>query len=161
MTKEGDRRTVLLSAGMVKDSDGKVLHSVSMQRDITQRKRAEREIEERRVYLEEVLRAAPDAIVTLDASHRIVEWNPGAERLFGHSREEVMGQDIDHVVTNPDTLEEAVQRAHEGSQRGDVVLLSPACSSFDMFQDYEERGNSFKEIVNQLDRENRKGDRKP
>jgi len=66
------------------------------------------EIEERRLYLETVLGAAPDAIVTLDARHRIVEWNPGAERLFGYSREEVIGQDIDDLITSPEALEEAV-----------------------------------------------------
>ena len=65
------------------------------------------EIEERRMYLEGVLGAAPDAIVAMDARHRIVEWNSGAERLFGYSREEVIGQDIDHLVTNPDVFEEA------------------------------------------------------
>jgi len=74
----------------------------------TERVRAEREIEERRMYLEGVLGAAPDAIVTLDAQHRIVEWNPGAESLFGYSRPEVIGQNIDHLITNPDTFEEAV-----------------------------------------------------
>jgi diguanylate cyclase (GGDEF)-like protein/PAS domain S-box-containing protein len=108
ITKKGDRRTVLHSAGVVKDRDGKTLHSVSVQRDITQRKRVEREIEERRLYLEGVLGAAPDAIVTADARHRIVEWNPGAERLFGYSREEAIGQNLDHLVTNPDVFEEAI-----------------------------------------------------
>jgi diguanylate cyclase (GGDEF)-like protein/PAS domain S-box-containing protein len=66
------------------------------------------ELEERRMYLEGVLRAAPDAIVTLGAHHRIVEWNSGAERLFGYSREEVIGQNLDHLITNPDVFEEAV-----------------------------------------------------
>ncbi len=77
-------------------------------RDITERKRAEREIEERRLYLEGVLGAAPDAIVTMDARHRIVEWNTGAEKLFGYSREEAIGQDLDHLVTSPDVYDEAV-----------------------------------------------------
>jgi diguanylate cyclase (GGDEF)-like protein/PAS domain S-box-containing protein len=67
------------------------------------------EIEERRMYLEGVLGAAPDAIVTTDAHHRIVEWNAGAERLFGYSRDETMGRNLDHLVTNPDTFEEAVR----------------------------------------------------
>jgi len=66
----------------------------------TERRQAEREIEERRMYLEAVLGAVPDAIVTLDAHHRIVEWNPGAERLFGYSQQEVVGQNIDHLITN-------------------------------------------------------------
>lgn len=74
----------------------------------TERRQAEREIEERRMYLEAVLGAVPDAIVTLDAHHRIVEWNPGAERLFGYSQQEVVGQNIDHLITNPDTFAEAV-----------------------------------------------------
>lgn len=53
-------------------------------------------------------------------------------------------------TTMADTLEEAVHKAFDESKEGDVVLLSPACSSFDMFRDYEERGTVFKEIVNQL-----------
>ena len=55
-------------------------------------------------------------------------------------------------TTLADTLEEAVQGAFDGSRPGDVVLFSPACSSFDMFRDYEERGDRFKEIVHQLDK---------
>jgi diguanylate cyclase (GGDEF)-like protein/PAS domain S-box-containing protein len=88
--------------------DGKVVGVLGIARDVTERKRAEREIEERRLYLEGVLGAAPDAIVTLDARHRIVEWNPGAEKLFGYSQEETIGQNLDHLITNPDVYEEAV-----------------------------------------------------
>ncbi|RMH63132.1 MAG: UDP-N-acetylmuramoyl-L-alanine--D-glutamate ligase [Calditrichaeota bacterium] len=47
-------------------------------------------------------------------------------------------------------MEEAVQKARAGAQRGDVVLLSPACASFDMFDDYEARGRIFKNIVKGL-----------
>ena len=45
------------------------------------------------------------------------------------------------------TFEEAVLIAYQKSRIGDVVLLSPGCSSFDMFDSYEERGDYFKEIV--------------
>ena len=55
-----------------------------------------------------MLGAAPDAIVTLDARQRIVEWNAGAEKLFGYSRKEAVGQDLDPLVTSPEVLEEAV-----------------------------------------------------
>jgi len=48
------------------------------------------------------------------------------------------------------TLGEAVERAARIGQRGDTVLLSPACSSFDQFRDYAERGNIFKELVRAL-----------
>jgi UDP-N-acetylmuramoylalanine--D-glutamate ligase len=49
-----------------------------------------------------------------------------------------------------DSLEEAVNLAKEKAEKGDVVLLSPACASFDMFKDYIDRGNQFKFIVNNL-----------
>lgn len=48
------------------------------------------------------------------------------------------------------SLEKAVQAAHLLAQPGEVVLLSPACASFDMFNNYEERGDVFKELVMQL-----------
>ena len=67
------------------------------------------EIEGRRVYLEGVLRGAPDAIVTLNDRFQVVEWNAGAERLFGYSREEAIGQHLDDLVTNPDVYEEATR----------------------------------------------------
>jgi UDP-N-acetylmuramoylalanine--D-glutamate ligase len=48
------------------------------------------------------------------------------------------------------TLGEAVERAARIGRRGDTVLLSPACSSFDQFRDYAERGRVFKELVRAL-----------
>ena len=49
-----------------------------------------------------------------------------------------------------DTLENAVKEGYKRAKNGDIVLLSPACASFDMFRDYEDRGEQFKEIVNRL-----------
>ena len=48
------------------------------------------------------------------------------------------------------TLKEAVEHAARAARSGDTVLLSPACSSFDQFKDYAERGNVFKELVRAL-----------
>lgn len=55
---------------------------------------------------------------------------------------------IDCIVT--DNLEEATKKAYEMSNEGDVILLSPACASWDQFKDFEVRGNMFKEYINQL-----------
>ncbi len=48
------------------------------------------------------------------------------------------------------SLAEAVKKAAEVAQRGDVVLLSPACASFDMFKNFEDRGDQFKKLVREL-----------
>jgi len=53
-------------------------------------------------------------------------------------------------ISEADSLEEAVHLAYEIAAPGDVVLLSPACASFDMFKNFEERGDRFKEIVRKL-----------
>lgn len=49
-----------------------------------------------------------------------------------------------------DSLQDAVAFAERNAKTGDVVLLSPACASFDMFRDYQDRGGQFREIVNAL-----------
>ena len=53
-------------------------------------------------------------------------------------------------ITEAGTLREAVEKARDLADKGWSVLLSPACASFDMFKDYEERGRVFKEIVHNL-----------
>lgn len=50
-----------------------------------------------------------------------------------------------------ESLEDAVHKAKGKAEKGDVVLFSPACASFDMFKDYIDRGNQFKSIVNNLE----------
>ncbi len=48
------------------------------------------------------------------------------------------------------TFNEAILTAKKVAEKGDIVILSPACASFDMFKNFEERGNVFKDIVNNL-----------
>ncbi|MFH1943031.1 MAG: UDP-N-acetylmuramoyl-L-alanine--D-glutamate ligase [bacterium] len=53
-------------------------------------------------------------------------------------------------LVRADSLEDAVHKARLMAQSGDVVLLSPSCASFDMFHDFEDRGDQFKKLVRQL-----------
>jgi UDP-N-acetylmuramoylalanine--D-glutamate ligase len=62
---------------------------------------------------------------------------------------EVFGSVVS-LMLNTTSAEEAVQAAFHFASKGDVVLLSPACASFDLFKNYEDRGNKFKEAVKDL-----------
>lgn len=57
------------------------------------------------------------------------------------------------AIERAETLERAVETASHAAQRGDVVLLAPACASFDQFQNYEHRGRVFKGLVKQLEKQ--------
>jgi UDP-N-acetylmuramoylalanine--D-glutamate ligase len=72
--------------------------------------------------------------------------------LIGAAAEKIASDLGDAVpVERAETLERAVRIALERSKPGDTVLLAPACSSFDQFENYEHRGRAFKEIVAKLE----------
>jgi UDP-N-acetylmuramoylalanine--D-glutamate ligase len=73
--------------------------------------------------------------------------------LIGQTREKIADCAKKHGFTDVilcDSLEEAIDVCYENAVPGDAVLLSPACASWGMFANYEERGRLFKEHVNKL-----------
>ena len=84
--------------------------------------------------LQELLRQRVKCVYTIGAAAEKIE-----SQIQGAA-------EIEHATT----LENAVRRASEAAMEGDVVLLAPACASFDQFQSYEHRGRLFKEIVHSL-----------
>jgi UDP-N-acetylmuramoylalanine--D-glutamate ligase len=113
----------------------------------------------------------PEAVAPALAAYPRIRWIVG-----GQAKAESLGETerhLDHVVhaytigeagpmfarllrdkgisvTTSETLENAVNHAARDSQAGDVVLLSPACASFDQFKDFEQRGDRFRELVGAL-----------
>ena len=72
--------------------------------------------------------------------------------LLGHTREKIRAAwSLFTPCTVVDSLLEAVQQSAVNAVPGDVVLLSPACSSFDMFQNYQHRGEVFRQAVRALE----------
>ena len=73
--------------------------------------------------------------------------------LIGEAKEKIK-RDLDSFIPMSDvkTLEEAVKEGFSSANPGEIVLLSPACASFDMFSNFEERGKIFKKEVFSLER---------
>ena len=61
-----------------------------------------------------------------------------------------LSNDAITIVEDQKTMGAVVKKAAEIAKPGDIVILSPACASFDMFKDYKDRGNQFKRAVNSL-----------
>ena len=89
------------------------------------------------------------------------DFGPLAAAARGRVRHAVLiGQDRDRIraalepagvpVEDAESMDEAVRRAREAARVGDVVLLSPACASFDMFRNFEHRGDVFRAVVRAL-----------
>ncbi len=76
----------------------------------------------------------------------------GAEAPYSSAAAPLIKKALDGAVPLVEcgTLDRAVEFAHRHAQPGDVVLLAPACASFDQFQNYEERGRTFKHLVAEL-----------
>ena len=88
--------------------------------------------------LREPLRARANALVAIGEARPLLR--------------EALGDVVE--VVEAETLGEAIDRAYERAKPSGVVLLAPACASFDMFRDYAERGRMFKEEVGKLRTEN-------
>lgn len=71
---------------------------------------------------------------------------------IGEAKEAIRSQlgDVAPNLIMADSMKEAVKLARKSAKRGEIVLLSPACASFDMFDNYEHRGEVFKETVLEL-----------
>ena len=82
--------------------DGTFLGFVGALVDITDRKRAEAAFRASEASARAILDTALDAIITMDESGRIVEFNPAASRIFGHAREQAVGQELAALIIPPD-----------------------------------------------------------
>jgi PAS domain S-box-containing protein len=79
------------------------------------------ETQHQKQFFEDLVRTSPVAIVTLDLDFRITSCNPAFERLFGYSRQEVLGRNLDELLNTPETLSEA-ERYTAVAREGEVAM---------------------------------------
>ena len=91
--KDGSLVDVAVTDSPIRDLGGRVIGIARTTHDVTARKHADRELER----LAQAAEHSSDAIVSFDLELRVRHWNPGAERLYGHSANEVFGRAIDEV----------------------------------------------------------------
>jgi PAS domain S-box-containing protein len=107
LTKDNRLLDVQISAALIQNSAGQTSGSMVIFRDVTEQKTAKLEIESRRQFFEALVQNSPTAIVILDFDQTISDCNPAFEKLFGYTRAEVIGNDIDSLITDETTRGEA------------------------------------------------------
>jgi PAS domain S-box-containing protein len=97
-----------LTASPIRDSNGKVVSASVIARDMSDRKRAESELRDREARLQAILNTAADAIITIDYRGVIQSVNSVAERMFGYTSAELIGQSVNMLMPSP------FREAHDG-----------------------------------------------
>jgi two-component system sensor histidine kinase/response regulator len=116
---QGQLVWVMTTKVPLRDSRGHLIGLVGIGRDITARKQAEAELLREKKFLEALNLTSPAAIVVLDEFDRIVSCNPAFEALYGYVAAEIIGQNLDELITMPETLGEA-QAYTQGIKAGAV-----------------------------------------
>ena len=101
IARNGEERPIDDSAAPITNASGSVIGCVLVFRDIAERRAAERALDLSEKRKGAVLEAALDAIVSMDQSGGIVDFNPAAERMFGHARDAVLGKDMADIIIPP------------------------------------------------------------
>ncbi len=98
-------RIYRLHTSVIQDDEGRPVGGVHLLADITEIRQAEVNLRVSEGRYRELVRTAPDAIIGADETGRVTFWNPAAERMFGYSENEIIGQSLTHVM--PDRYREA------------------------------------------------------
>ena len=92
----------------------------------------------------------PIALPIIKKVNKLILLGQTSDKIYQAVFDLLKAEEKQLDIFKVNTLEEAVNKAKEVSKKGNIVLFSPASASFDMFKNFEERGNKFKQLVNKL-----------
>lgn len=101
--RDGTTFPVSVTVIAIYDADGGFLHSRASVFDISARAKLENELRESKLRIAANVRAAQDCIVSIDRHGVIIEFNPAAEKTFGYTREQAVGNDVSTMIIPPAT----------------------------------------------------------
>jgi PAS domain S-box-containing protein len=121
--KDGARIDVASTVSPIKDASGRIVAASAISRDVTARRKSEAALRASEARVRAVVDSALDAVITMDTEGRILEFNPAAEHMFGHTRAEALGVEMADLLIPP-----ALREAHrKGLERyletGDGPIL--------------------------------------
>jgi PAS domain S-box-containing protein len=105
---QGNPVWVMTTKAPLYDQQGNVLGLVGIGRDVTEKKRAEAELLRQKQFFEALNLNSPVAVVVLDPQETIVSCNPAFEQMYGYRAEEIIGANLDLLITTPEIRAEAV-----------------------------------------------------
>ncbi len=100
-SKVGEYRWFLSRALPIRDEAGAVIRWFGTNTDITAARQTELELRESEARKSAILESALDCIIGINQESNVIEWNPAAEKTFGYSREEVLGQPLCDLIIPP------------------------------------------------------------
>jgi PAS domain S-box-containing protein len=113
--KSGDIRWLSAKGGAIYNNEGNIVRVLGINTDITERKKAEENIQK----LADVVESSNDAIITKSLEGIITSWNKGAEQIYGYNAEEVLGQNIS--ILAPHSLKEEISQLIEKIKQGKQI----------------------------------------
>lgn len=117
-TKDGRILHIESTANPVLNNSGNIVGFLAIQRDISERKKAQEQLQIEKAYLEQLYSSAPEAIVVIDTGGSIIRVNNEFTKIFGYAAEEAMGRLVDDLLVPASLKHEAVdltQKVAEGN----------------------------------------------
>ncbi|MCG3178412.1 MAG: hypothetical protein BIFFINMI_00739 [Phycisphaerae bacterium] len=123
--KDGTLKTMLWNSSRLTDSAGRPIGTLSIGQDISERRAMEDALAQREAHYRSLVETAGSVIICSDTRGCVTEWNPEAERIYGLSREEVLGTNPMRLLVRPEQeadAREVLERALAGEIVSNLVF---------------------------------------
>ena len=160
--RDGEKLWVSVNVSAIRDEDGNVLSSRSVLRDITERKRAEEELQRRAAELHSLIETIPHGIENIDLSGTITLANSALHKMYEHGEGQLLGTSIlDHVTEEPEreklraylqylVKEQPAPTLYLGKKRTKKGRVIDVQVAWDYRRDEQERVTGFTSVITDI-----------